>query len=624
MRIQWRGFTNQHLCPKPMRHFFSLYHLDSKTRKWLWAQDAQREALQEMQRELQMGELPMDESPACPPSAAADDAAVPPPPPAPLATLGDVLEAALHAGKQKLPRCPRPRAVRVKAAELRRCDGVADLCVLEEQARRGDMAAVCVLAERYRANGYEHETYMPLLQAAARAGVARAQWQYGVELWEAGELGQAEEMVRCAARGGCGQGCFYLYGKLQCHSSAKALELLQLAARAGHVQACRELSAAYEQKRLRPEKGENAVYWMKRAGDLGDTEALFLYARMLEARCGADYMSACLPERYSAYRRAAEAGHVDAMLGMAVLCCHSARFRGRWLPRKEVSAKQDYVWFTEEDRQAVEWFLRAAKACPERVDEIVRMAREHLADSGQCDLKRALGELGYGTVARRLGKPAQEPPREPVFRKPHRTVRLVPTSVPEPEWPSVPGAEAARGPQSDVSVAEMRELKKRVKLGDAAAAYELAVYHRAHGRPHSVYMPLLQAATHAGLPQAQGLYGAELWLEGSRLHGLRLVCSAARRGSGQGCFILYLQSKRIWGPRGENLLKLAAEAGYLPACLEMFRVERMGCYADPSSWLRHAVKLNPEHAAEILSAAEKELAAEPLSRLRACVPGMLE
>ncbi len=196
-----------------------------------------------------------------------------------------------------------------------------DIPMLREAPESGDAAALTERAENYRLSGYEAESYLPLLCAAAAQSYKPAFGLYGYALCLTGERKLGEAILREVAARKDGQGAF-LYSEYLFELGQREIECrywLELAAEAGFIPAYRKLSAHFTP--FSPESQVDLGYhpdittaaaWMKKAADAGDADSAYDYARMLTRL---PYYTWDEILRY--YRLAYERGRTDAVFPLA-------------------------------------------------------------------------------------------------------------------------------------------------------------------------------------------------------------------------------------------------------------------------------------------------------------------
>lgn len=284
---------------------------------------------------------------------------------------------------------------------------------LQEAAARGDAAAQLELAESYRARGYEAESYLPLLCAAAAQSYEPAFGLYGYALCLTGESKLGEAVLREMASLKDGQGA-YLYSEYLLELGQREIEYrywLELAAEAGFVPAFRKLSAHFT--RFSPESDvdlgycpniETAAAWMKKAADAGDADSAYDYARLLTK----------LPyytweEVFRYYRLAYERGRTDAVFPLAD---HERRAQYK-VKRKLLYGEKGrpvYDLIRKPDRtdapRAVSLYLDAAAKAPELRGRIMKAALCRISpvwdERFVKNVLRGLAELGYAPARRFL------------------------------------------------------------------------------------------------------------------------------------------------------------------------------------------------------------------------------
>lgn len=343
-------------------------------------------------------------------------------PSAPLATLGDAFAAAAppqQTQQEKAPAKDKPLTQRQIRARLRaevkgaleHCRN-AELCELMRAAEAGDAAAQFVLAERYKENGYEEESIIPLLRSAAEQGFIPAVGLYGYQLARNGERARSEEMLRQAADFGYGEGA-YLYALLleQQQQKPEAYHVwLKMAAEAAYVPAYRKMAEHVRDIR-RPKsfnycQEERAAYWLKKAADAGDAECAYLYAAT------ATYHRLKVSEntviRY--FRLAFDNGYTQAVFPLAKY------------HRRHIERPTDTITYYEKGyyrivdtlyktiigdcERAVEVYLEAAARAPELREKILADAMILHIDSWKSQhmvkVLQGLAEMGYAPATAEL------------------------------------------------------------------------------------------------------------------------------------------------------------------------------------------------------------------------------
>lgn len=335
--------------------------------------------------------------------------------PAPLTTpLEAAFDAALNppkeqptpAPKQQPSHAPNPAKGIRPALELYR---KRTLNELQEQADAGDAVARYVLAECYRANGYEAESYLPLLQAAAEAALPPAQGVYGAMLCEQGLAAQGEPLVRQAAQYGFGEGAFMLYEQAAARQQGDAARRwLELAAKTPCRPAFLALADCYGNGTFFPKDIETAAHWMKRAADTGDVESCYRYAQLILSSPGLLQQHLARKEMFRYLRLAAKRGHTEALFELARQCCIYYEHRERYLTQAEISplAKKDddlYYWWQKMEHEAAKLYVQAAETGPELKKRVLRC----LEDSSQRvfeDVLRTLAAHGDAEACFLMGQ----------------------------------------------------------------------------------------------------------------------------------------------------------------------------------------------------------------------------
>lgn len=339
----------------------------------------------------------------------------------PLATIGDVLDAALtplpacpttpvRSGSQAdaMASCLRERQLR-DSAERRLVEHYSALTVpeLRHLVGNGDHLAEFVLARAYRSNGYERDTYLPILHAAMQNGVQHALSLYGFELWLAGGQEETLGMIREAAAHGCGEGAFLLYLELKGgKAAARGLEFLKLAAKCSFIPACKELSRLYDYGGLVNADIAMSAKWMKRAADLGDVDAMYRYACKMTGIIP-HFTRNRLNEARSYFRKAMERGHIEAAFRLARMYCTCCTkwSGGRLFPGSSMSysrGEYDYSFY-DMDSAAVRIYLKLAAMSPEMMERVYR-ERVNIRGYNVDDLLKGLAALGHADSMFLLGK----------------------------------------------------------------------------------------------------------------------------------------------------------------------------------------------------------------------------
>lgn len=288
-----------------------------------------------------------------------------------------------------------------------------DILIQQEAAENGDAAALTELAETYRRNGYEAESYLPLLCAAAAQSYEPAFGLYGYALCLTGEQRLGEAVLRELAAKKDGQGAF-LYSEYLFEQGQREIECrywLELAAEAGCIPAYRKLSAHFTH--FSPESEVDLGYypdittaaaWMKKAADAGDADSAYDYARMLSR----------LPyytwdEIYSYYRLAYDRGRTDAVFPLAdherrpqFIVKRKLLYHAMGVPQYDIIRKPD----RKDAPRAVRLYLDAAAKAPELRGRIMKAA---LCQSSPVwderfvkKVLQGLAEMGYAPALRRL------------------------------------------------------------------------------------------------------------------------------------------------------------------------------------------------------------------------------
>lgn len=283
--------------------------------------------------------------------------------------------------KEQAKNIPQPKPQDINETES--APQERDIPTLREAAKNGDAAAQLELAERYRLNGYEAETYLPLLCAAAAQSYEPAYGLYGYALCLTGEFKLGEAILREVAAHKDGQGAF-LYSEYLFEQGQREIECrywLELAAEAGFIPAYRKLSAHFT--RFSPEYESRvdlgyypnittAAAWMKKAADAGDADSAYDYARMLTR----------LPyytwdEIYRYYRLAYERGRTDAVFPLAdherrpqYIVKRKLLYRAMGVPVYDIIRKPD----RKDAPRAVNLYLDAAAKAPALRGRIMKAA----------------------------------------------------------------------------------------------------------------------------------------------------------------------------------------------------------------------------------------------------------
>lgn len=251
----------------------------------------------------------------------------------------------------------------------------------QETAEQGDAAALTERAENARLSGYEAESYLPLLCAAAAQSYEPAFGLYGYALCLVGERKLGEAVLRELAAREDGQGAYlyseYLFGQGQREIECRSW--LELAAEAGSIPAFRKLSAHFTP--FSPESHVDLGYrpnittaaaWMKKAADAGDADSAYDYARMLTRL---PYSTRDEILRY--YRLAYERGRTDAVFPLA-----DHERRPQFVVKRKLlygeKGRPVYDIIRKPDRKdaprAVRLYLDAAAKAPELRGRIMKAA----------------------------------------------------------------------------------------------------------------------------------------------------------------------------------------------------------------------------------------------------------
>lgn len=282
---------------------------------------------------------------------------------------------------------------------------------LREKAATGDAAALYTLAEQYRANGYEEESYLPYLQAAADAAFLPAEGLYGAHLWQQGKREQGGGLVEKAAKFGFGDGAFLLFRYAEQHGqAAEARKWLEMAGKTPCPAAFRALAYCYRTGTFVPRDTYLAGEWMKRAADAGDAEAALLYARYIfeyKWRHGKKYP---FKESMRYFRKAVEEGNDDALFELAELYRRLYRQGDKYITKEEYLKicyrgpdDYSYLGWSDQERQATALYIRAAaksEALRCRVIGILRSCSQAI----RRDVLYALAEQGDAEALFLLGK----------------------------------------------------------------------------------------------------------------------------------------------------------------------------------------------------------------------------
>lgn len=290
------------------------------------------------------------------------------------------------------------------ARERLECCRAMELRELEQAASAGDAAAQFVTAERYEANGYEEESLLPLLRAAAEQAFPPAMGLYGFRLARNGETKQGEEMIRQAAAIGFGEGA-YLYAQalLRQQKPRAAARWLELAAAASHVPAYKSLAAVCHSLSWR----DDEAAWLKKAADAGDAESAYRYASMLDGYRPPKGSETAMV-RY--YMLALQNGYPRAVFPLA-------RFHRRheerlvciseYIEKGYIRVKYPiYKTIIGDCERAVEVYLEAAARAPELRDEILEDIMAECGDAWQTEHRlkalQGLADMGYAPAVAEL------------------------------------------------------------------------------------------------------------------------------------------------------------------------------------------------------------------------------
>lgn len=287
---------------------------------------------------------------------------------------------------------------------LERCRAM-ELHELEHAANTGDAAAQFVSAERYTVNGYEEESILPLLRAAAEQAFPPAMGLYGFRLARDGDTARGEEMMRQAADIGYGEGAC-LYGRLlmeRQQSKAVISRWLELAGKSGYIPAYKVLAAVYHAWSWRYDEAA----WLKKAADAGDGESAYRYASMLTGYRPLKGSEAAMV-RY--YMLALQNGYPRAVFPLAKF---HRRYEHRLVRTIEYIEKGYYraeypVYKTiiGDCERAVEAYLETAARAPELRAEILADIMARCGDAWQTEHRlralQGLADMGYAPAAAEL------------------------------------------------------------------------------------------------------------------------------------------------------------------------------------------------------------------------------
>lgn len=292
---------------------------------------------------------------------------------------------------------------------MERCTRM-ELRELMNAAEAGDAAAQFVLAEQYAANGYEEESIIPLLRAAAEQDFPPALGLHGYRLARDGETKQGEEMIRQAAAIGFGEGAYrYAQILLQQQNPRAAARWLELAAKEAYIPAYKTLAAVCHSLSWR----DDEAAWLKKAADAGDAESAYRYASMLGGyRPPKGSESAMV--RY--YLFAMRNGYPRAVFPLA-------KFHRRYIKRfVRMSYYYEKRYFRYEDpiykitigdcERAVAAYLEAADLAPELRDEILADIMVECDDAWKTEHRlkalQGLADRGHAPSAAELAQLRQK------------------------------------------------------------------------------------------------------------------------------------------------------------------------------------------------------------------------
>lgn len=291
--------------------------------------------------------------------------------PAPLATLGDAFAAAETQPTQAaLPMKEKQLSAKQQLSRERQQTLVLlaerqgwDLDRLRQAAENGDAAACFELSERYRSFGYEDESYIPLLKAAAEQNFLPAVGLYGYQLCLERHEKEGEKMIRRAAEAGFGESA-YLYSQivgLYPRRNKEYTQWLLMSAKAKFHPAYRVLAKDFDYEH----RINSAAYWMKKSADAGDAQSAYDYAGMLKYNRGLKSNKATIA-RY--YELAFKGGITKAVFPLAAYHRRYEKTLKYYATVWARGQKEKWPMYREDhgnaDR-AVEFYLEAARRAPE-------------------------------------------------------------------------------------------------------------------------------------------------------------------------------------------------------------------------------------------------------------------
>lgn len=297
------------------------------------------------------------------------------------------------------------------AREGLECCRAMELRELEQAASAGDAAAQFVTAERYEANGYEEESLLPLLRAAAEQAFPPAMGLYGFRLAREGDTKRGEEMMQQAAEIGYGEGaCRYGLLLLERQQSKEVISRwLELAGKSGYIPAYKTLADVYHAWSWRYHEAD----WLKKAADAGDAESAYRYASLLT-----DYrpLKGSDATRMHYYMLALQNGCPRAVFPLT-------RFHRRYeerlvciseyIEKGYIRVKYPiYKTIIGDCERAVEVYLEAAARAPELRDEILEDIMAERGDAWKTEHRlkalQGLADMGHAPAVAKLRYLRQE------------------------------------------------------------------------------------------------------------------------------------------------------------------------------------------------------------------------